>query len=238
MAEQNLRPELQQIERDYQRDVTVLSARPKILQAGLLLWTLVDVALIIFFIVNVIVYIVSGSFTEQREIASIAANAGVANTIAQARMPESLVVDEVKILSRGDATYDLYATVENPNDDWIATLTYVVEYGQDAPKEKEAVILPMQEQYLLELNAEASSRPSGAELVVKDVTWERVDRHEVTDIPEFLTEHANFVVQSAEYAADVTVEQESIARSMFTVKNATPYTYYEPTFVVLLKKEA
>ena len=63
--------ELQKIEREFQRDVTITAARPKVVHFGLFVWLLVDVALVVFFFVSVVLYLVSGAFADQRLMATL-----------------------------------------------------------------------------------------------------------------------------------------------------------------------
>src|SRR5688572_14459100 len=78
MVEGKLKGDFANVEREYQRSVRVVDWRPKLVTAGFVLWAVLDVALIIFFVVNVVLYIVSGSFRELREVSTVAQNAGAA----------------------------------------------------------------------------------------------------------------------------------------------------------------
>lgn len=229
-------PELQRIERDYRRDVTITETRPRIVQAALFLWALVDVALIIIFIVSVVLYVISGSFADERAFASVGQNAGVSHARAVDRTPDALFTDDARVLARGDGAYDMYAVVENPNGEWYATYTYSFESSTGTTTPIEGVIMPNETRYLVALNLATSARPSGAVLAIDELAWHRIDRHDVADIDAFLAERSNFVVDASAYAVDVTLADESIGRSTFTVRNATPYAYFRPTFTVLLKK--
>lgn len=230
------RPEIQQIEHDYRRNVAIVEARPKLVQAALFGWLLLDIALLLYFLISVILYLVAGSFAETRDIASIGQNAGVARDAAVARVAQPLLLADTRVLSRDAAAYDMYTTVENVNADWYATITYAFVDGTLTTPTQETTIMPGATQYVYALNVAAAARPAGAELVVADVAWTRIDKHDVADTAVFLAEHEDFVLSEGTYAPDVKLEKETVGRSSFTLQNASSYAYYRPTFLVLLKR--
>lgn len=235
MPTNGTRPEMQKIEQDYRRNVAIVEARPKLEQVAIFAWLLLDVALIVYFFFTVVLYLVSGAFAETRSVASIGANAGVSHDAAASRVAQPLLTGDAAVLTRDTGAYDIYATVENVNTDWYAEVTYAFQDGDAVTDEASAVILPGETHYLTSLNYAAATRPSGMELVVKDVHWVRVDRHVIEDVAAFLVDHGNIVADST-YAADVTYENDVVGRSELTLTNATPYAYYAPEFVVLLKR--
>ena len=96
--------------------------------------------------------------------------------------------------------------------------------------------MPSESRYLTALNVPAASRPNGATLEVTDVVWHRIDHHSIADTAEYLAERDDFVVSNELYAADVVLAAGTVGRSTFTLKNASAYSYFSPTFTVLLKR--
>lgn len=225
---------MQKIEQDYRRNVAIVEARPKLEQGLLFAWLLVDVALIAYFIVSVVLYLVAGSFTEVRSMATIAQNAGDLRDASLARAADPLVLGDVRVLVRDAGSYDVYATVENANNEWYVTFDYSFTDVDAAPQR--ATVMPGETAYVLALGIEAAARPSGAQLKIEHEVWTRVDRHTVPDTAEFLVAHSNFALSEAAYAVDVALEKDTVGRSVFTLTNNTAYSYYDPEFVVLLKR--
>lgn len=236
MAEEKLKPQYDAIEREYARHVRMVDARPRLEAAGLFLWALVDVALIVFFIITVVFYVVSGSFADERSVATVATNAGVAHETALARAAEPMVVEDARVLARDTDSYDLYSIIENPNDEWYATFDYYFDTGSQTTPVAQGSLMPGETRYLLGLDVDADSRPAGAEVMIEDVVWERVDRHAIENTAEFLLNHNDFTVSDSAYAVDVALSEDSVGRSTFTITNETAYSYVNPTFTVLLKK--
>lgn len=227
--------EVQQIEREYQRDVTITKARPLIANAAVLFWLLLDVGLVLFFLLTVVMYIVSGSFADQRLLGTLDNNVASLHESAAARAADPLLVGDPRVLTRDTGSYDVYAVIENPNTEWYATFTYTFSDGISAEPMKGA-IMPSAQQYVLALNVELASRPSGATVSVDDVVWHRVDRHDVENTAEYLVDHSNFTVSDSAYDDSITIDSTKVGVSTFTITNNTPYSYYNPTFIVLLKQ--
>lgn len=236
MQDEKIQPQYQAIERDYQRNVRVVSLRPRLLSAALFVWALIDVALLVFFIVTVVLYVVSGSFADERLVAGVARNTGALHKVALTRVAEPMVVEDVRILARDTGSYDLYSVVENTNSEWYVTFDYFFTAGSITTSVARGALMPGQSSYLLGLDVDAGSRPSGAEITLQDIVWERVDRHAVANTAEFLVQHEDFQVTEGTYATDVELTEDTVGRSLFTIKNNTAYSYISPTFLVLLKR--
>lgn len=227
--------ELHKIDREYQRDMTIVTARPKVVNFALFLWLLLDVGLIVFFLLSVVLYLVSGSFSDQRLVGTLDDNVEALHSAAAARLADPLLVGDPHVLTHDVAVYDVYAILENPNTEWYATFTY--QFSDDVMTEPVAAfIMPGEEKYLLALNVAMEKKPSGVTVAVDDVTWHRVDRHAVANTAEFLVEHENFVVTDSAYDDSVTIDKTKVGDATFTLTNNTPYNYYNPSFIILLKQ--
>lgn len=214
----------------------VVGWRPKLLQAGFFAWVLLDAALVLFFLVTVVTYVVSGSFAESRSIATIGQNSGSLHVAALNRAAKPILLGDVRVLARDTGAYDLYSVIENPNSEWYATFDYYFTAGSTNSASTEGSLMPSEERYLLGLNVQAESRPNGSTLVLENVVWHRIDRHEINNTAEFLVDHGNFVVDASSYAVDVELKDDSVGRSLVTLRNNSAYSYFSPSFVVLLKR--
>lgn len=227
--------ELHKIDREYQRDMTIVSARPKVVNFALFLWLLLDVGLLVFFLFSVILYLVSGSFADQRLVATLDNNVDALHSAAAARVADPLLVGDPHVLTHDVGAYYVYTVLENPNAEWYATFTY--QFSDDVMTEPAAAfIMPGEEKYLLALGVALENKPSGVTVAVEDVVWHRVDRHDVPNTAEFLVEHANFVVTDSTYDDRITIDTTKVGDATFMLTNNTPYTYYNPSFVVLLQQ--
>ncbi|MBI4437565.1 hypothetical protein HY631_01300 [Candidatus Uhrbacteria bacterium] len=154
----------------------------------------------------------------------------------EANKASDLESTPARIISIGSDRYDLYATLVNPNDDWWAEFTYAFTTDAGATETATGFILPGEEKPIVEF-AYASSVPmSAAELVVDGITWHRVDHQMIDDWGVFAQEHLNLVIEDAQFTKQTDGNGEAYGRSSFTVMNKTAFSYYEPTFYVLLKR--
>ncbi len=236
MVETKLQGDFAEIEKRYKEEVAVTTWRPKLIMIGLVTWGLIDAALVIFFLVTVASYVVQGSFDEARSIGSIGQNAGVAHVMTVARLAQPILTNDAHVLTHDATTYDMYAVVENPNTEWYATFNYHFTAGQIVTATKEGNSMPGESRYLTALNVKSDTRPVGAQLVIADVVWHRIDHHEIADTAAYLTVRNDFQVTDEVYAPDVVLAADTVGRSVFTLKNATAYSYFSPVFTVLLKR--
>ncbi|HCC83351.1 TPA: hypothetical protein DEP96_00715 [Candidatus Uhrbacteria bacterium] len=236
MVEPKLQGDFADIEKRYKEEVAVTTWRPKLMLIGLVIWGVVDAALVIFFLVTVTTYVVQGQFDEVKTIGSIGQNAGLAHTMAVARLAQPILTNDARVLTHDTTTYDMYAVVENPNTEWYATFNYNFTAGQIITPVKEGNLMPGENRYLTALNVKADARPVGSKLVVNDVVWHRIDHHLIADVTAFLAVRNDFQVTDEVYAPDVVLETDTVGRSTFTLKNVTAYSYFSPVFTVLLKR--
>jgi hypothetical protein len=236
MVEQKLQGDFADIERRYKEGVTVTTWRPKLVIAGLVIWGVIDVVLVIFFLVTITTYVVQGSFDDSRSIGTIGQNAGVLHAAAVARLAKPILTNDAHVLTHDATTYDMYAVVENVNTEWYATFNYHFTAGQVTTPFALGNLMPSESRYLTALNVAAEKRPVGAQLVISDVVWHRVDHHEIVDTAAYLEVRNDWQVTDEVYAPDVVLAADTVGRSTFTLKNATAYSYFLPTFTVLLKR--
>lgn len=229
-------PELQAVEKQHRRETMVLNARPLLARIVLGVWVAIDAVLLVFFAWNVIGYLVSGSFAEMRSMAALGANVGVIHETIANDAAQDLVVKNVKTLRSSSTANDFYASLENPNTHWYATFTYQFTSGGVATDVYEGFVMPGEAKYLLAMNVKSETRSGSAEIALADIAWHRVNRHDVPDVATWLADHQNFVITNSAYTADVSIASSHVGRSSFTVKNDTPYGYWNPIFVVMLER--
>lgn len=144
----------------------------------------------------------------------------------------------VTALPSVDGKADLYATVENPNADWRATFAYRFRAGTVETPSQKGFVLPGSEKPLIAFAVGAASALSGAELVIEDLRWHRVDKRLTGDYEEFAADRLAISVTDAAFTVEPSADGKPSARVTFSVTNGSAYGYYDPSFVVLLKRGA
>ncbi|MDP2631279.1 MAG: hypothetical protein Q8P30_00745 [Candidatus Uhrbacteria bacterium] len=235
MVDQPINSELKQIESEYNREVAIVKARPFLKRLGIFLWTAIDVILVVLFVGYIATYLVSGFFAEREDIAAIVSNIDVMHAISADNAAQAISIGSVKEFALSNGDYDLYVEVDNPNSDWYAEFNYYFDTGSEESDRMGGYIMPNERKPLVAFRQAFDARPSDAELVVEDFVWKRVDAHAVENINDWMAEHTDFEITADDYS-DIPLDGENIARSSFTIKNKTPYSYWSPVFYVVLER--
>lgn len=228
--------ELAQVEKQYQQKVQVVTARPVLRSAFLFAWTIIDIFLIVIFVSYIGYYLVSGSFVERREIASIADNIESMRNISEGHRAAPLVSGESFVFNSQDGFADFYGELENPNEEWSASFTYYFTGSFGKSTEQQGFIMPSENKSLISLHQSMVSRATGGQLVVEDVVWLRVDAHAIDDISAWLATHDQFTITDAIFDTTLMVDINKVGRSSFTITNNSPYGYHEAAFTVILER--
>ncbi len=226
--------ELEKINREYKREVTMVETQPKLRRLGLFMWLAIDVILIAVFIGYIGYYLTWGKVLERRQVSGMAENITSTHALSLARSAKPLSIDNTRVFSTEDSYYDFYAEVTNPNENWYALFNYyfVSSYGES--QSGAGFIMPSETRPIVIFHQKYDRRPTNPELIITNVQWKRVDPRQVGDIASWLAEHNNFEISDVTYESDIQLGTKTIARSSFTIKNNTPYSYWTPEFFVIL----
>ncbi len=228
--------ELAQVEKEYQQKVRMSTARPALQGAFITAWTILDALLLVIFISYIGYYLVSGSFAERREIASIADNIDSMRAISEGHQAAALVSGETLVFNSQEGFADFYSELRNPNEEWTASFSYhfTGSFGESAPQN--GFIMPLETKSLISLHQAVTARATTASIVIDDVVWLRVDAHAIADVGAWLTAHNDFTVTDAVYDTTLMVDDQKVGRSSFTITNNSPYGYHEAMFTVILER--
>lgn len=134
--------------------------------------------------------------------------------------------------------YDLVASIENRNSTWWATFKYrFVGTGFESPSVS-GFVLPGDDKQLTLLATPAGSRPRGLQIELSDVTWMRIDKHEIPDIASYLAARTNLEISDVLYAPATTRDRGAPSIAKFTVNNTTAFSFWRINFIVFLLRGA
>ena len=231
-----INPEMRAIEQMHRRESMIVNARPFLARVFLGTWVAVDAVFLAVFAVVVVGYVVQGSFAELRQAGRLDDNLAAMRAASLERQAHDLEVGAPRVLASTSGAYDVYAIVENPNTEWYATFSYAFAWSDETSAVTDGFVMPGETKFLLALNVASGNKPSSPDITIADVAWHRVNRHDVADTAAWLVDHGNFLVTQTSHDADIELAEDRVARSLFTVENATPYSYWEPTFTVVLTR--
>lgn len=148
--------------------------------------------------------------------------------------PENLEAGGVTIISAGKEKYDLVAGLYNPNPSWRAEFDYTFVIDGQELSPQSGFILPGEEKFLLNLNAESKAKPRRAELEISNLMWQRVDAHEIPDYATWRDLRLNFVFEDVKFSPAVVRDSITVSRASFNVKNSTAFSFWDVGFHILL----
>lgn len=229
-------PEFQDAERDYNRAVFITEAQPRLKKAFFTAWVVFDILLVLGALFYFAYYLSVGSVIDRRLAARTGNNTAAQFALSQNRQADALVIRRTDVFASGDGNYDFRAVVENPNAEWYAEITYQFVSSQGETKQESGFLMPGESKPLTSLRQTFAVRPTDAELVVKNLTWRRVNAHIAPDFSVWMEDRNNFRIIDAVYSDDLTLESTQIPRSTFTLINDSAYSYRNAVFLVEISR--
>lgn len=153
-----------------------------------------------------------------------------------ARAAGDLEIGQARVISIGSGRYDLFSIMKNPNGNWWARFTYHFQYSGGESEEREGFLIPWQEKPIVELAIELDRPPESAELIISGIKWQRVDSKIVSDVADWMDDRLNILITDKLFETIASSNNQNIGRVTFDVFNDTAFSYYDFSFLVLLKR--
>lgn len=158
---------------------------------------------------------------------------------SQAETAQALEPGDAVVLSGEGNTSDVYAPLTNPNKDWWAEFSYVFIADGVSTKPQQGFILPNQAgKPLIALGTTELKGVRAVSISLENIVWHRVDRHVTGEPDAWAKTRLALTVKDAAFKTDVPFGGKTIGQAAFTVINDSSYSYYRPSFVVLLRRGA
>lgn len=230
-----LETEYRQIDKEIDKQLKTTRLLPVLKKIFFSSWAALDLILILGGFFYLIWYVVFGMQNERELISRIHENAAIEAAAVREQGVNDLIISRATVLKGTDNRLDFMSTVQNPNDAWVADLTYhFVTSAGEASDVASARILPSSTHYLTQLSAELSPSTQ-AELIIDDITWTRVTGKEVAGIADWRTVLSEVTVDNITHGNRVEVGDRALTQTSFVVKNQSPYAYWETEAVIRLQ---
>jgi hypothetical protein len=237
MANGFLKPEEKEFTRQYKFQMWWIGHREMLKKIGYGVFIAFDAVLLLFALWAFIDGFLVSYDREQAAVARLVLSGqDDLRSYSAATAAEPLETEVVTVLALEGGRYDLASTVTNPNADWYAMFSYAFRVGGESVASGESFVLPGAEKPLLALAVTSEVPLSGVELELGDVRWRRVDRHQTGVYESWAAARLNLEITDVQYATDVKLDTQTIGRVTFTVNNKTAFSYYDPMFLILLKR--
>lgn len=162
---------------------------------------------------------------EDRQLAQVSLQLNtqaVNHAVVSATGARSLSLGSVQVFSGAGGTYDLAATLSNPNPNWYARFSYTFTIGSETTLPQHGFVMPGESSYLTHF-LYAGTRPASARVQVSDIHWERVDPRETGSIAEFVASRTDISISNISFQPGATPE---VSYASFTVSNDSAYNYW------------
>jgi hypothetical protein len=151
------------------------------------------------------------------------------------KSPRDLQVDRVRSIKTDKGTQDFFVKLVNPNADIRAEFDYYFDSGGKQFGKGKGSVMPGQARYLLALNSDTSN--SSANLVIENLSWIRLNRHEIPDWDKFRIEGLDIEIKGAEFTparSTSLTEKVNLNTLQFKAINHSPYNYAKANFIIFL----
>jgi hypothetical protein len=153
-----------------------------------------------------------------------------------ANRADPIVPEQVLVFGIGDNRYDFFAELSNPNSDWWVEFTYAFAFDAGSTASTEGFLLPGQTKPVISLATTSQTFVRNAQLELTNVRWHRINHHEIYDYSIWQEDRMRLVITDATFTKETGFEKDVFGRTTFTVYNNTAYSYFDPQFLVLLKR--
>lgn len=229
--------EQKEFERFYQTSLLWIKLRPISKRLGLLLFFLIDTALLLVFAWSFLDYGVFDFFTDRLALSEIILHSTDLRAVSEERAAQGITEHETGTFALTDNRADFYSVVSNPNPDWFVRFTYHFLYSGGQTEPVTGFLLPGEQQKtLVQLGVPVATAPRTAQIVLEDVHWSRVDAHTISDYAAFAAQRLDFSFDEVDYRRDVDLNGTKIARSSFVLTNNSAYGYWEPMLTIVLRR--
>jgi hypothetical protein len=185
--------------------------------------------------VYLVVYVLLGASQDRALVARTGNNLEAQHAASVAQSAQDLSIGTARVFALGEAKYDFYAELQNPNTDWYATFSYAFTWSNGSTDTNTGFILPNETRPMIFFRESSESRPGSAELVLSNIEWHRIDAHTIPNASQWLSDHGDFEITGMTYGLTPGPGTEVIPTANFSVTNHSPYRYWDAEFLLVLK---
>ncbi len=154
-------------------------------------------------------------------------NNAVSSVVSQRNVAVDLFVKAPQIF-KNDGSYDLVADVTNPNEKFSAAFQYCFVVNKEDVGCGDGYILPSEEKYVLALGRKLDSESPTATFEIKNISWKRINAHDIPDWNTFYNDHVNFGLKDVKFtpSGSNVSGKNNLSSLEFNITNLTNYGYY------------
>jgi hypothetical protein len=229
--------EEKQDSKQYRRTLWWVENRGRLGKISVLSLIIFDVCLVLFVSWSMLdAFVLSASPERRAVIDSVLLNQEDLRAYSVARSASPLSAPNTQVFVSKENTYDFYAVLQNENKDWWAEYDYQFVFDTGTTEVRRGFILPESAKPVTELAFVSTTGMTNPRFQFLDVSWHRIDRHAIPDYVKWSQDRLGLEIQNPTITQDTTIDPGGLFRTAFTIRNGTAYSYYNPTFHLLLKR--
>lgn len=145
-----------------------------------------------------------------------------------------LKVSQVDVFRPAENKYDFVVEVTNPNERWLAHLSYKCVYSGGETELFQTTLLPGAKRPVIVFGHESDTYPTNVKFVIEAVDWESIDPHVVFDVEQYMAERLIFTIGNFSFTKASTAADIPSHIVEFDLYNDSAYSYWEPEFYIEL----
>lgn len=179
-------------------------------------------------------YLIFGYFEDKNMQAYQRASFADVRPIQATYAPKDLTLGNTEVFAGAPGKYDFIARAQNPNNRYIAKITYQFVFDNGETLVGEDVILPSADRPMAFFGHKADDFPSGARLVVKNVSWQRVNPHNIFNPEQYIATRMRFATKNFSFIRGGDGKDASAHQIAFDAVNESAYSYWRPVLYIEL----
>ena len=135
----------------------------------------------------------------------------------RSQQAQDLGIEPARVFSLGDARYDFYTQITNPNERWWVEFDYQFVHASGSSEQAHGFLLPQQTKPIFVLAQVFEQPVQDTELVLSQVVWHRVSAHRIPDYATWFGEHMDMSITDAKFEEVTEFVKTTYGRSSFVV---------------------
>jgi len=183
-------------------------------------------------------YLAYGIWKEGDMVAQMAEQPIPFSAYHKAHAPQAIVEEDLFVLDSGtkEGWKDIIVPVYNPNSQWMATMTYHFEDELEITPDEIMTVLPGEETVIGVLGYAPTSTIKSPQFVKTDVSWQRINPHNIPDPPAHIAQRRDFPVSEIQITRPGEIEDLDTHKIIFDITNNTIHSYWSvPMWVMLYR---
>lgn len=182
-------------------------------------------------------YIARGMNEDEIMAKQLVETKGIDHNYLSQSAAKDLIIYPVQVLLSTNKKYDLLVQIKNTNLKSWGNFDYSFLINNQKTKQQSGFIFPGETKYLIALAQDFSYQPSGVQLVIENLSWSRINQHQISDWQDYYNSHLNIINTDAKF---VPSNQSGLSQKLelnqlsFNSYNKTPFNYWQVDYLILL----